>query len=246
MNAIKISVFVRNAVRQALNFVFPPLCPYCGERLERAHSVCPKCFGRIRFIGEPRCDWCGRPFDFKVWGTTLCGKCLTARYAYDKARAAFVYDDFSRAPILQLKHARKTELAGMLTQFLYVAGQELFPETDAIVCVPIHRYRLMKRTFNQAGILARLLAKKIDKPFLAGALKRVRPTKSQGHLSPTNRKRNVANAFRVSKNVHVKGRSILLIDDVLTTGATVNECAKALKRAGAKSVFVLTVAMVVK
>ncbi len=246
MNAIKIFRFIQNTVRKTMDFLFPPLCPYCSERLDLPHSVCPKCFAKIRFISDPKCDCCGRPFDFKIYGETLCGKCLTARHHYDKVRAAFLYDRFSRVPILTFKHADKTEHAKTLAHFLFIAGQELFPQTDVIVSVPIHRYRLMKRTYNQSSILARLLSVKIKKPVLAGVLRRVRPTKSQGRLSLTKRKSNVANAFRVKRNKHLKGRSVLLIDDVFTTGATANECAKALKRAGAKNVFVLTIAMVIR
>ncbi len=246
MNAIKIFELIQTTTRKAMNFLFPPMCPYCAQRLELPHRICPKCFAKIRFIDNPKCDCCGRPFDFKVYGETLCGKCLTTRNAYDKVRAAFLYDQFSRIPILTFKNADRTELAKTLTHFLFTAGQELFPQTDVIVAVPIHRYRLFKRTYNQSAVLARLLSARIKKPFLAGVLYRIRPTKSQGHLSPTKRKRNVANAFRVKSNKHLKGRSVLLIDDVFTTGATANECAKALKRAGAKNVFVLTIAMVIR
>jgi len=246
MNAIEIKNFIKNKIVRTVNLVFPPHCPYCGARLERAHSICPHCFTKIRFISNPKCDRCGRPFDFEAPEKMICAKCLTSHNYYDKVRSAFIYDEFSRVPLLLFKHVHRTDLGSVLGHFLFLAGQELFPGTDAIVCVPMHRKRLWKRTYNQAAILSRFIGTKIQKPVLPHILQRTRATVSQGHMNAKGRKKNVSGAFHVKSDVDLKGQNILLIDDVFTTGATANECAKALKKAGAKRVFVLTVSMVVK
>lgn len=229
-----------------LDFLFPPECPICQNPVSDPLSICPECFKKIKFITPPLCEICGRPFEFEVYGKTVCGKCLQKKPVYDKARSAFLYDSFSKQLILPFKYSDRTDLAPLLGQFLIRAGAELLDQSDLIVPVPLNRWRLMKRKYNQAGILGKIISKKTGIPFSPFVLKRLRATKSQERLREKDRIKNVRNAFIIKNNKLIKNKKILLIDDVLTTGATVNECAKILKRNGAKSVYVLTVAHTLK
>ena len=169
------------------------------------------------------------------------------RPAFDRARAIFAYDETSRSPILALKHADRLDLVPGFAQWLERSGRTLLAGANLIVPVPLHRLRLWRRRYNQAAELARALGKRASRPVAVGALERIRATESQGAMtSARGRRRNVRGAFRVREPAQVNGQSILLIDDVLTTGATAEACARALKRAGAARVDVLALARVVK
>lgn len=238
--------FFSDAFKGLLNFVFPPQCPICKTRVQNVNSLCNDCFSNIRFISKPYCEKCGRPFEFQINEELWCGVCLTKKQVFYKARAAFKYDDFSKRLILPFKHSDHIELTALLTNFLYQAGTDLFGEIDILIPVPLHRYRLMKRKYNQAALLAKTLSIRIKKPFAAGVLLRVKHTQSQGHMKKSERKQNVSKAFHVKNNLKIAGKHVLLIDDVMTSGATLNECAKALKKAGASKVSYLTLARVLK
>lgn len=230
-----------------LNLLFPPLCIGCREPLGDGRGFCPDCWAGIAFLDGPSCHCCGLPFGFDPGPETLCGACLARPPAFDRARAIFAYDESSKGPILALKHADRLDLVPGFAQWLARSGRALLAEADLIVPVPLHRLRLWKRRYNQAAELARCLAAQSGKPAAAGALVRIRPTESQGAMvSARARRRNVRGAFRVLEPPQVRGRNILLVDDVLTTGATVEACARALKRAGAARVTVLALARVVK
>lgn len=229
-----------------LNFIFPPQCPICKTRVQNVHTLCNECFGHIRFISKPYCDKCGRPFEFQITEEYLCGTCLTKKQIFHKARAVFKYDDFSKRLILPFKHSDHIELTALLTNLLFQAGSDLFAEIDILIPVPLHRYRLMKRKYNQAALLAKSLSHRIKKPFATGVLLRVKHTQSQGHMKRTQRQQNVSKAFQVKNNQKIIGKHVLLIDDVMTSGATLNECAKALKKAGAQKISYLTLARVLK
>jgi ComF family protein len=193
------------------------------------------------------CDCCGLPFEFDLGEGTRCAACLTRPPAYDRARAIFTYDENSRAPILALKHADRLELVPGFAHWLERMGRPLLEESDLIVPVPLHRLRLWQRRYNQAAELARALGRRTAKAVSVRALERTRPTESQGAMtSARGRRRNVLGAFRVPNPGQVKDRNILIVDDVLTTGATVEACARALKRAGAARVQILALARVVK
>jgi len=229
------------------DILFPPLCMSCREPLGSGQGFCPACWSRIAFLDGPMCDCCGVPFDVDPGEDMRCAACLAAPPAYDRARAIFAYDEHSRAPILALKHADRLELAPGFALWLERAGRPLLTATDLIVPVPLHPLKLWQRRYNQAAELARLLARGAAKPVAATILERSRPTKSQGEMaSAAGRRRNVQGAFRVREPRQVAGRRILLIDDVLTTGATVDACARTLKRAGAAGVEILALARVVK
>lgn len=201
-------------------------------------------WGRIRFLDGPVCDGCGVPFEFDPGDR--CAACLAKPRAFDAARAACLYDETSRDPILKLKHADRLDLAPMLARWISRAARELIEEADAIAPVPLHRFRLLHRRYNQAAEIARPLAAMTATPYLPDALVRRRDTATQAGKSGSGRKRNVAAAFEVpaSRRKQVDGLRILLIDDVLTTGATAEGCARALKAAGAARVDLAVVARV--
>lgn len=229
-----------------LNVILPPNCPVCGKKTAGEHDLCSHCYTKIHFITKPYCQCCGRPYEFKTFDELICGACLQKRPLFHKARAAFTYDDFSKKLILPFKHGRRTELAPFLVQLLIRVGNDLIKEADVIIPVPLHRFRLMKRGYNQAALLAGLLAKKYRKHYAPDVLKRIKHTKSQGHLSPSARAKNLQGAFHIVHASKIKNKRILLIDDVMTSGATVNACTKILLKNGAKQVDILTLARVIK
>ena len=190
------------------------------------------------------CDGCGSPFEYAL--DVRCAACQARPRAYGRARSAVIYDEVSRDLILQFKHADRLDLASLFAGWIGRAGHDLLAEADAVAPVPLHPFRLLKRRYNQAAEIARPLARRHGLAYLPDALVRRRATESQGGKSGSGRRRNVAGAFTVPKGRRrqVQGRRILLIDDVLTTGATAEACAKALLQAGAAAVDLATVARV--
>ncbi len=197
---------------------------------------------RITFISDPACWGCGTPFEYDVGAR--CAACQAKPRAFARARAACVYDEHSRGLILQLKHADRPELGALFARWLNRAAADLIAECDAIVPIPLHRSRLFRRRYNQAAEIARPLSRLCGAAYLPDALARRRPTASQGGKSASGRARNVAAAFAVPNPALVAGKKLLLIDDVLTTGATAQGCARALLAAGAMSVDLAVVARV--
>lgn len=238
--------FFKTALHTFLDLIIPPLCPICKKRVLSTHGLCAECFKQIHFIARPYCEICGKPFEFDIPEETRCGACCKKNPIFTKARSAFIYDLFSAKLILPFKHSDHLELTPLLSNLLYRAGADLFKETDLIIGVPLHRFRYIKRKYNQADILAKELANKLHIPYYSNVLIRKRATVSQGHMKAAERKRNVAGAFSVKNHSAIKDKNILVIDDVFTTGATLNECTKILLKNGAAKVFVLTLARVVK
>lgn len=229
--------------RGALDLVFPPQALDGGPR-PLAGGLSHGAWSRIHFLDGPVCDGCGVPFDYDPGAR--CPACQARPRAFDRARAACLYDETSREPILKLKHADRTDLAPLFARWLSRAARELVEEADAIAPVPLHPFRLLRRRYNQAAEVARALAALSGTPYLPDVLVRTRATPTQGGRSGSGRRRNVAGAFAVPprRRTQVEGLNILVVDDVLTTGATAEGCARALKAAGATSVNVAVVARV--
>jgi ComF family protein len=229
------------------DLLFPPLCIACREPLGEGQGFCAACWSRIAFLDGPVCDCCGLPFGVDPGPGVRCAACLAKPPAFDRARAIIAYDEASRGPILALKHADRLELVPGFAQWLARTGKGLIEESEIIVPVPLHRARLWRRRYNQAAELARALARRTGKKLAVQALVRSRATQSQGEMvSARARRRNVLGAFEVPDPALIRGRNILLVDDVLTTGATADGCARALKRAGAAKVQIVALARVVK
>ena len=227
-----------------INFILPPVCPVCNNPVDEPHMLCAKCFAKLNFITKPYCEKCGYPFEFDIKGDMICGHCLKQNPPYHKARSVFVYDEGSKKLILPFKHADRTDLTHVLSQFLLRSYGPFISESDVIIPIPLHMTRLLMRRYNQAALLANRLAHITHKRYLPNVLKRKRATSSQGHLSFAQRQKNVRNAFTVVRPELIRDQKVLLIDDVMTTGATVSECTKVLLNAGAKSVDVLTLCRV--
>jgi ComF family protein len=203
-------------------------------------------WSRIRFIEAPFCEACGIPFEYDLGAGALCVLCQAGGRDFERLRAACLYDEISRDLILKLKHADRTDLSGLFAAWLARAAADVLPQAEGIVPVPLHRWRLLRRRYNQAAEIARPLARLARRPYLADVLLRARPTASQGGKSASGRRRNVAGVFVVAPRWRdrIRGRRLLLVDDVFTTGATAEGCARALKAAGAAAVDVAVIARV--
>ena len=234
--------------RRTLNLLLPPRCLSCGAGVEAVASLCPDCWGSLTFLAPPGCAVCGYPFDFDLGPDALCAACARERPRYDRARAVLRYDEASRRLLLGFKYADRTEGAPAFAGWLARAGAELLADAEVIVPVPLHRWRLFARRYNQAALLALALGRGSEVPVETDLLVRRRNTPSQGRLNAAARRRNVAGAFTVpaKRAAGLAGRRALLVDDVLTTGATAEACTAALLRAGAGAVDVMVLARVVR
>jgi ComF family protein len=246
--AQRASAAARRWGRATLDALVPPLCLSCGTGIDAPGALCAACWSRVAFMAPPLCACCGFPFETESGPDALCAACLAKRPRYRRARAAFRYDDNSRRLVLMFKHADRLDPAPTFARWLAQAGAELLADADVIAPVPLHRWRLLWRRYNQSAELARALGRLSGKRVVPDLVQRHRHTPPQADRNARERRLNVAGAFRVHpyRRDHVRDKSILLIDDVLTTGATVEACARVLLRAGAASVDVLTLARVVR
>ncbi len=233
---------------RALDFVLPPRCLACGGAVDRQGGVCPACWRDLSYIAPPFCARCGLPFEIDVLAGAECGACVMRPPPYARARAVLVYDDASRSLVARLKYGDQTYAAPAYGLWLARAGAELLAEATVIAPVPLHRWRLLRRRYNQAALLGDALRRACAVAYHPDLLVRHRQTTPQVGLSADARQRNVTGAFRIrdSHLATVPEARIVLIDDVMTTGATLTECARVLLRAGAARVDVLTLARAVK
>ncbi len=233
--------------RLALDVALPPLCPACREPVGDALGLCAACWSKLSPIAPPYCERLGIPFVYDPGPGILSMQAIADPPAYARARAAVRYDDVARALVHAFKYGDRLDLAPVMGRWMARAGRELLRDAAAIVPVPLHWRRLWARRFNQSALLARIVSEAGGVPVVHEALKRVKATPQQVGLSRTERASNVQGAFKVAPNgkANIAGRRILLIDDVLTSGATVDACARALLRAGAGNVDVLVFARVV-
>jgi ComF family protein len=230
-----------------LDFALPPRCPCCGAITAEPHRFCLSCWRSLVFLGDPCCGRCGLPFAYPGGGgEALCGRCLAEPPPFDRLRAAVVYGDVSRQVALRLKYSGRPGLAETLAHFM---KRHLGPGEGnrLLVPVPLHRWRIWKRGYNQAALIASALSRRTGLPAGLDLLERTRATPPLRGLGRRERALAVRGAFKVParSSGRVAGRRILLVDDVYTSGATAAACARALKRSGAASVEVLCWARVV-
>lgn len=246
------SVDWREWANAALDLVFPPLCPLCQTRLGdgRRDPLCGCCWERLDRISPPYCQLCGRPFmTFQSSPEEeggRCGECRRRRPPFAYARAAMRYKDTAREVLHAFKFGGKRAIADPLAEIMALAGEAAgLPEAvDCIVPVPLHRSRQAERGFNQSALLARRLGRRWRRPVVEGSLRRTAATCPQTELAADERRKNVRGAFALRRPEQIAGRRVLLIDDVLTTGATVSECSRVLLGGGTAAVGVLTAARV--
>jgi ComF family protein len=236
---------VRALLRAVLDLALPRLCAVCREPVE-GHGLCPGCWSKLSFISRPYCERLGIPFVYDPGPGILSMEAIADPPAYHRARAAVRFDEISRALVHALKYGDRLDLAPMMGRWLYQAGREILAEADALVPVPLHWRRNWARRFNQSAMLAAAVSAESGVPVVADVLKRVKATAQQVGLSRSERAANIQGAFRVPKEhkAAVVGRRLIVVDDVLTSGATVEGCARALLRAGAANVDVLVFARV--
>ncbi len=233
----------RRLLGVALDAALPPSCATCDAPVASQGTQCATCFAPLRFIVGACCGRCGLPLQR---GASLCPACEATPPLYGAARAPLLYDDAARALILPFKYGDRTELARPLAAHMLRSGRALLAAADVLVPVPLHWRRLLKRRYNQAALLANRLGAATGKPVLPDALRRRRATSPLGGLSALERRGMLRDAFAVAPRrvARLAGRRVLLVDDVLTSGATANACAEVLLAAGARGVDVLAVARV--
>jgi len=230
-------------------FFLPSQCHCCEVFLEEGErGICPDCLSKIRWITPPFCSICGSPFSSKEVEIHLCGNCLTKKTYFAKARSLGYYEGPLQEAIHRWKYEGRASLASFFGEWMAEGFRRHWTSEafDIVVPVPLHRKRLRERGFNQAFLLARELSRRIGVPCEKKMLRKEKPTVPQVLLSGVEREKGVRGAFRVREEDQVAGRSILLVDDVYTTGATVNECSRVLMAGGAKSVEVFTLAHAIK
>jgi ComF family protein len=236
----------RGFVSAALDLALPPLCAACREPVD-GKGLCPACWSKLSFITRPYCERLGIPFVYDPGPGILSMQAIADPPAYHRARAAVRFDEISRALVHALKYGDRLDLAPMMGRWIAHSGRELLAEADALVPVPLHWRRLWARRFNQSAALAAAISGESGGvPVATGALKRIKATAQQIGLTQAERAANIQGAFRVPEDgkAEVAGRRLVLVDDVLTSGATVEGCARALLRAGAANVDVLVFARV--
>jgi ComF family protein len=246
---MRMPALLRRVGEEILLFIYPPTCAGCGEPVSPTEPLefCPSCRESLDLVRGPSCPTCGIPLSPEAPGGYECGSCLEGLYRFDRARSAGTYRGLLREVIHRFKYDGHISLARPLAQLLLPAARELraLHEIDVVLPVPLHPRRLRERGFNQAALLARRIGGSLKIPVEYRALWRLRWTEPQIGLTSRERAENVRGAFGLTKKELVRDRTVLLVDDVFTTGETVDQCVRELKRGGAREVVVVTVARTV-
>jgi ComF family protein len=231
-----------------VDLMTPPKCLACRDSVAAGASLCIPCWQKLTLLDEPVCDALGTPFEFDGGAGMLSPAAIADPPAWDKARGATAFDECSRQLIHMLKYQDTQEAGQLMARMMLGAGRKLIAEADVLMPVPLHRYRLWQRRFNQAAYLAGRIARQSGTLLAVDVLVRTKRTRQQVGLTAEERRKNVRRAFSVApeKRPVVEGKTVLLIDDVRTTGATVAACAQTLKDSGAVQVHVLTFALVLE
>ena len=236
----------RTALRPILDFALPPRCPGCGAVTDEPHRFCLGCWSALSFLGEPCCARCALPFDYAEGTEVTCGSCLAEPPAFDRLRAAVAYGDIARTVALKLKYGGRPGVAETMARFMerHLDAQD----APILAPVPLHRWRIWRRGYNQAALIAGALARRAGLETRLDLIERVKPTPVLRGMGPRQRREAVRGAFRINpkRKAELKGRAVILVDDVYTSGATAGACARILRRGGAARVDILCWARVVR
>ncbi|MFT5703398.1 MAG: ComF family protein [Rickettsiales bacterium] len=234
---------IKKLVKKLIKLIFPKNCLICNQIISGG-DFCAADWNNIRFLHNPACSICFEPFEFKIDDEMLCGACLQRRPEYFKLVAALGYNEESKSLITQFKYFDQTHLAKYFSKLMYGAAQEIMGDIDFIAPVPLHKIRIIKRKYNQSAMLAKNIGSLGNKKTILDLLNRTKNNKPQASLNQKDRRKNVAGIFEVKGKYfpQIKGKNILLIDDVITTGSTVESCANILKKAGAERIYILVIA----
>ena len=224
----------------------PSTCLTCDRFVDKQGGCCPQCWNQLRFVTKPYCPVMGSPFSIDMGENFQSAEAIANPPPFEKLRTVLLYDDLARKLVSSIKYSDRVDLLRWVSNWMNVAGKEIIQEVDAIIPVPLHPSRLRERRFNQAASMAQRLAELNGKEYLSDVLIRKKPTRQQVGLSESERTRNVSGAFIVPEEmkINLKGKRVLLIDDVYTTGATAKAATRALKRGGASQINVLVFAKV--
>ena len=236
--------------KKILKIIFPPKCLICGKIIENDNSFCCECWKKIAPIEKPYCSKCSTPLDFKVSDSDLCGSCLKNNYSFIKSRSAFAYNNIISKVVFKYKFYDDISLAKFMSHKMVHASRDIIDNIDMLVVVPMHKKRLIFRKYNQALLLANEISKITLKPVINDFLIKTKHTTPQAKLKQKNRKTNVVNTFSINKKYLNDIDSYInirfaIVDDVMTTGSTLNECTKALNKVGINNVYVITFAKTV-
>ena len=228
-------------------FLFPPACPLCDTPVSAHGQLCVDCWAAINWIDNPKCVKCGYPFpaDLDLGGAPLCPVCASGNCELDWIRSACVYDDASRSSMLPFKHGGRTKYALFMSRAMIWTLRDIDVDADIVMPVPLANKRLFKRGYNQATLLARPIARALGLKMDLDSVARLH-RENMGHKNMRERVENIRGVFRVMKPENVRGKRILLVDDVMTTGATFGELRRVLMRAGATAVYGVTFCRVVR
>ncbi len=233
-----INNMIKTTFKYALNFILPYSCVNCNLQID-SFGLCPICFGKLKVISTPKCSTCSEPFMGRS-SHTQCLSCQLNPKPYNTF-CAVLYDDDTKGIILGFKHADKLVNGEFMANQMLRAIRDLH-KVDYVIPVPLHYFRLLKRLYNQSSLLGQIIAKNKKIPILHRTLLRIKPTASQGNKKYSQRRKNIKNAFSLNNASKIKGKNILLVDDVYTSGATLDECAKTLLGAGARKVYAVVYA----
>lgn len=231
-----------NSGSRLLNLLLPARCLHCGTSVDEVNTVCSACWQQMHFLSAPFCDTCSQPFDFTMPEGSECAACAQTPPQFDKARSVLVYNEHSRKLISEFKYSDRIHASKAYGKWMARAGKDILKDADVIIPVPLHSKRLKKRLYNQAALLAQVIAKEANITYNPIVLQRIKHRPPQAGLNKAERQKNIKGVFALKPNHTLKGKHVVLVDDVMTTAATINECCRILKEAGVASVSALTLA----